>query len=157
MKKVQKPNHSEDLSIFLNIRPDKKDFHLYSHMLCTYLIMNCILHVCSYYYSAFGSSLPKSLSGKVIFSLCLINYAQHHEDLCGGRNIPPPLLTSALDGGEWPASSPCRFNTGEIAEWASEPVWTPCPFLESNPSSSASSTQPDSRIPAANELLLLRQ
>jgi hypothetical protein len=42
------------------------------------------------------------------------------------------FLTSALDGGERPASRPCRFTPGEQplvptgweAEWAPEPVWT---------------------------------
>jgi hypothetical protein len=33
----------------------------------------------------------------------------------GGGNIAPPLLTSALDGGEWLSSRPGRFTSGEIA------------------------------------------
>jgi hypothetical protein len=33
----------------------------------------------------------------------------------GGRDIAPPFLTSALDGGEWSASRPARFTSGEIA------------------------------------------
>jgi hypothetical protein len=32
----------------------------------------------------------------------------------GEWKIPPPLLTSALDGGEWLASRPCRFTHREI-------------------------------------------
>jgi hypothetical protein len=35
-------------------------------------------------------------------------------------------LTSALVGGEWSASRPCRFTLGEKApgtRWAPEPVW----------------------------------
>jgi hypothetical protein len=40
-------------------------------------------------------------------SLCLINYA-----LCRSVGIAPPILTSALDGGEWSASRPDRFNPG---------------------------------------------
>jgi hypothetical protein len=33
----------------------------------------------------------------------------------GSGGIAPPFLTSALDGGEWSASRPCRFNSGEEA------------------------------------------
>jgi hypothetical protein len=33
----------------------------------------------------------------------------------GGGGIAPPFLTSALDGGEWSASLPCRFTRGERA------------------------------------------
>jgi hypothetical protein len=44
-----------------------------------------------------------------------------------------PFLTSALDGGEWLASRPCRFipwegasGTHWIGGWGDpEPVWTP--------------------------------
>jgi hypothetical protein len=32
---------------------------------------------------------------------------------CGGGHITPTFLTSALDGGEWSASSPESFNSGE--------------------------------------------
>jgi hypothetical protein len=32
----------------------------------------------------------------------------------GCRGVAPPLLTSALDGGEWLASCPGRFIPGEI-------------------------------------------
>jgi hypothetical protein len=51
-------------------------------------------------------SLLVNTSGKVKirFSLCLINYAPHHEDIWGSGGIAPPLLTSTLDGGEWLAS-----------------------------------------------------
>jgi hypothetical protein len=49
--------------------------------------------------------------------------------------MAPPLLTSALDGGEWWASRPGCFTPGERApdshwersreaEWALNPVWT---------------------------------
>jgi hypothetical protein len=53
-------------------------------------------------------------------------------------------LTSALDGGEWSASIPCRFTPGERApytgqesRWAPEPIWTlqgenSCPCREWN-------------------------
>jgi hypothetical protein len=30
------------------------------------------------------------------------------------EGIAPPSLTSALDGGEWSAARPCRFNSREI-------------------------------------------
>jgi hypothetical protein len=33
----------------------------------------------------------------------------------GSGGIAPPFLTSALDGGEWSASSTGRFTPGEIA------------------------------------------
>jgi hypothetical protein len=48
-------------------------------------------------------------------SLCLINYAPHHEDRSEGEGIVPPFLTLALDGGKWSASHPGRFTPGEIA------------------------------------------
>jgi hypothetical protein len=35
--------------------------------------------------------------------------------LWGNRSIPPPFLTSALDGDEWSASRPEFFTNGEIA------------------------------------------
>jgi hypothetical protein len=38
-----------------------------------------------------------------------------HEDIWSNGGIAPPFLTSALDGGEWSASRPCCFTTGEIA------------------------------------------
>jgi hypothetical protein len=60
-------------------------------------------------------------------------------------------LTSALDGGEWSASLPCRFTPGNDipvpieweAGWVPEPVWTmwrtgrssPLPGIELQPSS----------------------
>jgi hypothetical protein len=37
---------------------------------------------------------------KVKFSLCLINYAQCHENGRGNGGITPPFLISTLDGGE---------------------------------------------------------
>jgi hypothetical protein len=37
-----------------------------------------------------------------------------HADVWGSGGIAPPHLTSALDGGEWSASRPGRFNSGEI-------------------------------------------
>jgi hypothetical protein len=33
----------------------------------------------------------------------------------GSEGIAEPFLTSALDGGEWPASRPDRFTSGEKA------------------------------------------
>jgi hypothetical protein len=46
---------------------------------------------------------------KVNLSLCLTNKALHHEDLWGNGcidPIDPRILTSAVVGDEWPASSP---------------------------------------------------
>jgi hypothetical protein len=33
----------------------------------------------------------------------------------GSEGISPPFLTSALDGGEWSVSHPCRFTPEEGA------------------------------------------
>jgi hypothetical protein len=57
----------------------------------------------------------KQLKIKVKLSLCLINWASRHEDILEGGGIAPPLLISVLDGGEWLASHPSRFNPGERA------------------------------------------
>jgi len=63
---------------------------------------------------------------KVKLSLCF-NRAPRHEGVLGSGGIVPPLLTSALDGGEWSASRFSCFTpgkepsvpTGEEAGWAS--------------------------------------
>jgi hypothetical protein len=52
---------------------------------------------------------------KVKLSLCLITYAPRHEDAWVSGDIAPSFLTSALDGGEWSASRPCRFTSNERA------------------------------------------
>jgi hypothetical protein len=57
---------------------------------------------------------------KVKLFLCLINYAPSHEEVWRSGGIAPPLLTSALDGGEWSDSRPGRFTPGE---WASGIQW----------------------------------
>jgi hypothetical protein len=45
----------------------------------------------------------------------------------GGGGSAPPFLSSALDGGEYSPSSPCRFTPGEITLgshwWDQEPLW----------------------------------
>jgi hypothetical protein len=46
-------------------------------------------------------------------SLCLINRALRHEDVWRSGGVAPPFLTLALDGGEWSASHPGRFTSGE--------------------------------------------
>jgi hypothetical protein len=43
----------------------------------------------------------------------LLNYTPRHKDVWGSGRIALHILTSALDGGEWPASCPGRFTTGE--------------------------------------------
>jgi hypothetical protein len=43
----------------------------------------------------------------------LINKAARCEDTWGSGGIAPPFLTSALDGGGWSASRPCRFTPEE--------------------------------------------
>jgi hypothetical protein len=47
--------------------------------------------------------------------IIIIIIALYHEDIWGSGGIAPPFLNSALDGGEWSASGPGRFNTGEGA------------------------------------------
>jgi hypothetical protein len=39
----------------------------------------------------------------------------------GNRSIASPFLTSALDGGQWSASRPGRFNHGKVLHWTG--VW----------------------------------
>jgi hypothetical protein len=62
----------------------------------------------------------------------------------GSGGIATPFLTSALDGGEWSASSPGRFTPREISPLpiGYEPVWTlrrsekfTMPGIEPGPSS----------------------
>jgi hypothetical protein len=57
-----------------------------------------------YHISSSSSSSSSSRIEKVKLSLCLINYAQCHEDILGSGGITPPFLTSALVGKEWSAS-----------------------------------------------------
>jgi hypothetical protein len=53
---------------------------------------------------------------------------------CGRFGVEPHILNSVLDGGEWSASRPGRFASGEHlpipsredAGWILEPVWTLC-------------------------------
>jgi hypothetical protein len=45
---------------------------------------------------------------KVKLSLC-------HEDIWGSGDTAPPFLPSALDGGEWSVTRPCRFNPRKTA------------------------------------------
>jgi hypothetical protein len=72
--------------------------------------------------NSYSDSLQTAQSGlvqitvKVKLSLCLINSALCHEDIWGSGGIAPPFLTSALDGGEWSASRPCRFTPGERSD-----------------------------------------
>jgi hypothetical protein len=43
-----------------------------------------------------------------------------HEDIRVSGGVPSSFLTSALDGGDWSASRPCRFTPGErayITDW----------------------------------------
>jgi hypothetical protein len=40
-------------------------------------------------------------------------YLFYHEDTWGSGGIAPPFLTSALERGEWSASRPGRFISGE--------------------------------------------
>jgi hypothetical protein len=50
-----------------------------------------------------------------------------HEAVWGSGGIALPILTSALDGGEWSASRPGRFTPvpiGQEVGWAPEPVGT---------------------------------
>jgi hypothetical protein len=45
--------------------------------------------------------------------LCLIDKALCYEDTCGSGGTAPPFLISATDKGEWSASLPGRFTSGE--------------------------------------------
>jgi hypothetical protein len=47
--------------------------------------------------------------------LRLINFALCYEGIWVTGGITPPLLTSALDGGEWSTSRPGGFTSGETA------------------------------------------
>jgi hypothetical protein len=50
-----------------------------------------------------------SLVSKVkVKSLCF-NWAPRHEGVWGSEGIAPRILTTAINGGEWSASRPCRF------------------------------------------------
>jgi hypothetical protein len=51
----------------------------------------------------------------VEFSLCLINYALHHEDTLESGGTAPPFLTLALEGDDWSNSYPAHFTPEEIA------------------------------------------
>jgi hypothetical protein len=79
-------------------------------------------------------------------SSCLINSAPRYEDVRRSGCTAPPFLTSALDGGEWPASGPSSFTpegarSGHCIGWvglragldAVENRKISCPFRESNP------------------------
>jgi hypothetical protein len=55
-------------------------------------------------------SILEILKAKVKFSLRLIKEAPCHEDVWGSGGVAPPFLTLALDGNEWSASRPGRFN-----------------------------------------------
>jgi hypothetical protein len=61
-----------------------------------------------------GPNWDCSAKEKKLF-LCLISYALCHEDIWGSGGIAPPFFASALDGGEWSASRPCRFTPEERA------------------------------------------
>jgi hypothetical protein len=49
----------------------------------------------------------------VKFPLCLINQRARHEIMGESGYAASPLLISAVDGGEWSTSRPCRFNPGK--------------------------------------------
>jgi hypothetical protein len=68
------------------------------------------------------SLLAQGIKVKVKFSLCFIfNRARHDEGVLGEwRYSLTHSLTSALDGGEWPASRPDRFT---LREWAPHTHW----------------------------------
>jgi hypothetical protein len=50
---------------------------------------------------------------QVKLPLCLINKAQYHGDVLRSGGIAPSFLFSTVYGGEWSASSPIRFTSGE--------------------------------------------
>jgi hypothetical protein len=92
---------------------------------------------------------PLKVKGKTVkFSLCLINQGQHYEDVSGNGGVASQFLSSALDGGEWPASCPSRLTpTGKSPQYTYDRLggpqsWpghheeekNPYHCLESNPS-----------------------
>jgi hypothetical protein len=97
---------------------------------CFYLILErsiwlgCILYSTKQYrYSGSSDTRDK----KVRLSLYLISSVLRHEDILVSGGISPPLLTSALDGGQmswWSASLSYGFTPGKrspgthwIGEW----------------------------------------
>jgi hypothetical protein len=59
---------------------------------------------------AYLTKLPNVGVVKVNLSPCLINSALCNEDIRGSGDIAPLFLIAALHGGEWSATSPCRFT-----------------------------------------------
>jgi hypothetical protein len=55
----------------------------------------------------------RQINVKVKLSLCTTSYAALHEDMKGSGDVATLFLTSALVGGEWSASRPCRYTPGE--------------------------------------------
>jgi hypothetical protein len=62
------------------------------------------------------------VKGEVISGL---NYlSTSHEDVWGSEGIAASFVTSALDGGDWSTSRPCRFTPGEVAPGThSKGIW----------------------------------
>jgi hypothetical protein len=58
-----------------------------------------------------GGPLTQFENRQSTLQLCSLR----HEDIRESGGIAPTFLTSALDGGEWSASRPCRFTPGEVA------------------------------------------
>jgi hypothetical protein len=74
--------------------------------------------------SPLSSVITEGKGKKVKLSLCLSSRALCHEDIWGSGGRAPNFLTTALDGGEWSASRPCRFTHGAhwIGGWVSPRV-----------------------------------
>jgi hypothetical protein len=66
-----------------------------------------------YKFRALPLDQPVRFTTKVHLSLCLIDQAVCHEDIWGSGGIVPPVLTKALDGGQWSASRPDSFSPEE--------------------------------------------
>jgi hypothetical protein len=66
-------------------------------------------------------STPSSVPFRVYFDpqvqICSNYYAPHHQNVRVSGRIDPSFLTSALYGGEWPASRPGHFTPEEKAPW----------------------------------------
>jgi hypothetical protein len=58
-------------------------------------------------------SRTEILKGKIKLSLCLINYASHHEDVWGSGSIAPPFFISALDKANGKFYDPAALPPGK--------------------------------------------
>jgi hypothetical protein len=80
-----------------------------------YITLMKLLPPFVYQFSVSSTSSTNVKWQKLKASLCLTNYALRHEDAWEVNVKNHDFLISALVGGEWLASSTCRFNSGDTA------------------------------------------